>query len=320
MSIDYFEEQIKKKETHIRGPFIGYINPHGQVIDYSILLGVPGHDNWRNPVTPYFLNFVSYVVLGDSLEFFKTNANKGGIYKEIYEDNKYDGFDDFVLRGPTTFCMNLLNYDSFINDLNDTIKNVKKFRHCNEWDCLKYDLMNFFEKCYSKKDFFYSFGRVIKIHNRETVFEIYKNFLKNWDDREKESFYYNYRVVTLMSYFKDIVVQYLGYDSIERALPNYDLNIINNLYRESGGYTFSPKSIILTSCANPNERFYNWLLMGWDIQRIPRMIWNEQEKRFVEENPIISYHQTEKEIFLGQEIELIKRNVPEQYRKEFLRK
>jgi len=321
MVIEYYEEKIKKYEEQVRGPFIGYISPRGQIIDYSILLGVPGHDNWRNPVTPLFLQFISFVVLGDSLELFKTGASKSEIYKRIYEKNKYDGFNDSVLRGPTTFGVNDYDYDSFIDLLNDAIKTIRRPKSSrSEWDWLKYDLMDFFEKCYSKKDFFYSFGRVIKVHREETVFDMYKKYLEDDSAHEKRGFYDNYCVITLMSYFKDILVQYLGYASIERALPKYDLNIVNNLYRFSNGYTLSQTPRILTSCTNPNEQFYNWSLMDWEIQRIPRMIWNEKEQRFIQENPIRDYYQTEREAILSREIEAIRRVVPKQYRKEYFRK
>ena len=37
------------------------------------------------------------------------------------------------------------------------------------------------------------------------------------------------------------------------------------------------------------------------------MYWNEQEKRFVQENPVINYYQTDKEEILGEEIASIKK-------------
>lgn len=60
--------------------------------------------------------------------------------------------------------------------------------------------------------------------------------------------------------------------------------------------------------------------MDWNIQKIPRMLWNEEEKRFVEENFSMSLYQTDKEEILGKEIESIRREVPKQYRKEYFRK
>ena len=331
MTIDFCEE---KTERSYKGPFLGYINPRGQIIDYSILIGERGHDNWRNPITPLFLTFISYVVLGDRIEHYKDEASTfksnevKRIYEEIYEKNKYDGFDDSVLRGPTDYGANEYYYDDFIELLNKNIKKVNTSRFntakfglsTDEWELLKNDLMNFFEKCYSKRDFFYSFGRVVKVHNFKTYCEIYKKFLEDCDHHEKWDYYENYCVITLMSHFKDILVQYLGYDSIERALPVDDLNIYNNLFDVSNGYTEAPYKVIFTSCTNPNERFYNWLLMDWIIQRVPRMLWNDAEQRFVQESPLTDYYQTEKERILEMEIKSIRKRVPKNSRTEFFKK
>lgn len=59
--------------------------------------------------------------------------------------------------------------------------------------------------------------------------------------------------------------------------------------------------------------------MDWDIQRVPRMHFNEQEKRFINEAPIINYYQTDKEEILGKEIASIKRLVPKKYRNEYFK-
>ena len=201
------------------------------------------------------------------------------------------------------------------------IKENYKYRYAGiYWNELKYDLIKFFEKCYSKRDFFNSFGRIIKVQSMKTICNIYKDWCGEHLNG-KEDFYYDYYVMELMSHFKDILVQYLGYDSIERATPDSDLNIFNNLYEPSYGYRFSknPKTI-LTSSPNPNERFYNWMINDWNIKRVPRMYWNEEEKRFIEEDPSMALYQTEKEEILGKEIESIRREVPKQYRKEYFRK
>ena len=320
MSIEYYEKQIVECEKKYQGPFIGYISPRGHLIDFSILLGKRGHDNWRNPITPVFLRYISYVIMGESLEKYKNSNNNS--YKLIYENNKYDGFDDFVIRGLSSFNYNIFDYDTFINMLHNISNEIKKIHSSrNEYDYLEYDMMNFFEKCYSKRDFFYSLGRVIKVHNESTVFAIYKNYFEsnNMNYYEEKRFYHDYVIMTLMSYFKDIMVQYLRYDSIERALPLDDLHIINNLYDFSNGYTLSQNPSILTSCDNPNERFYNWLLMDWNIQVLPKMLWDESNKKFIQ-SEINAYHQTDKEKMLSEEIALIKKKVPKQDRNNFFRK
>ena len=59
--------------------------------------------------------------------------------------------------------------------------------------------------------------------------------------------------------------------------------------------------------------------MDWIIQRVPRMFWKKEEQRFVQENSLMDYYQTEKEIILEKEIHSIRRTVPKQRRKEYFR-
>lgn len=336
MILEYKEEEIIKKERqkghrNYNKPLLGYINPYGEIIDYSLLIGEYGHDNWRNPVTPIFLSYISFVIKGSpikKLENLKWDKNK-----KLFYNNKYDGFEDVVKRGlEFLHYINFDSYDDFLTILEKRVQQEKKeatffaknydsyygsYYSKDPWDQLRNDLTLFFEKCYSDKNFFYSFNRIVQVEN---IYDICKKYnLTILDD--KNEFYYDYCIMQLMSYFKDICVQYLGYDSIERAIPENKLTLFNNLYHSSNGYIFSPKpKTICTSCQNPNERFYNWKIMDWNIQKIPRYFWNDKEKRFILEDPIMIYHQTEKEIILGKEIESIKKQVPKEYRKEYFRK
>ena len=178
----------------------------------------------------------------------------------------------------------------FLKNPKDNIKffiNIgKHLTQFNEFDILEYDLLKLFTRLYSNDNFFNSLGRKIYVNDMDSIWKKYKNNFnfKEYDELEEKYKYYfeNYLVIQLMSYFKDICVQYLGYDSIERAWPIGDLNVVNNLYSASNGYTFlkNPR-IITTSTNNPNERFYNWLLMDWTIQQIPKKIWDEKNKKFI---------------------------------------
>lgn len=182
------------------------------------------------------------------------------------------------------------------------------------YENLQNDLMKFFKNAYNSGNFFESIGMTPQVDCYDDYIENHEKeiqekrklytLLRNRSDRD---FYNDYQIAQLMSYFKDIMVMYMGYDSIERRLK-----LTSNKSTEF--------KTITTSCANPNERFYNWLLMDWTIQRIPRMLLNEKEERHILENPITSYYQTEKEEILGMEIASIKRLVPRQCRKEYFRK
>lgn len=328
MTIKYQEDEILNIEKwNYNRPFIGYLNPYGQLLNYCQLVGEYGHDNWRNPATPIFLSFISFVIKNKKIK--QLEEAQWDKDRSLFLKNKYEGFDDIVKRGLSYGQdINYHSYDDFLKALNKVLQEEKKsekihIKYCetywdkDPWDKLRYDLAHFFEKCYSNKDFFRSLGRIIAVENRYDICQKY-NKKDSWKQHE---FYYEYCLIQLMSYFKDIAVQYLGYDSIERAIAEYDLVQINNIQSASNGYTFaSNPRLITTSCPNPNERFYNWLLMDWQIQRIPRMLWNEEDQRFIEENTITKYYQTEKEEILGKEIESIKKQVPKEYRKQYFRK
>lgn len=318
MTIDFNEQEILKIEQFTGLPLIGYINPQGKIINYSTLIGEYGHDNWRNPVTPIFLSFVSFVIKNQRMSQYKFEG-----YEKLLEMNKYEGFDGIVKRGVDYYSdFNQTSYQAFLDKLqrcfeeeNDNAQ-FYSFSQRDGFEILKTDMVLFFHKLYSNDNFFDSLGRIIYVENRDFIAKKY-----NIEDNDRlMKFYYEYLIVNLISYMKDFCVQYLGYDSIERATPYSDLNILNNIYDSSNGYTFSnnPRTIT-TSCTNINERFYNWLLMDWQIQRVPRYFWNEKEKRFKLEQPDYIFHKTNKEEILEKEIEAIRNQIPKTKRKAYFR-
>ena len=316
MTLNYYGDEMEMKEIiHDNRPFLGYISPSGDLLDFSYLIGEPGHGNWRNPVTPLFTRYISYVNLGDNIVKYKDSEFSWD--RDIYEKNKYEGFSDSVLRGSVDcfgpITINKSSYEDFLKMLEQEIQEMKEagYRCMDEWTSLKLDLMLFFEKCYSKRDFFYSFGNVIKVPCYDSFLEMkgkdlkWLGFTENSGEIKK---YREYVIATLMhSVFKEILVQYLGYDSIERAIPNDSPYYLSkNLYHPSYGFDYSKYPLILTSCSNPNERFYNWISNGWEIKQLDRMLWSEEEQRFVI-SPTRIFHQSDKEIALGNELETLKR-------------
>lgn len=320
MTVQYYESEIDEIEQEKRLTFTGYINPRGQLIDYTTLIGERTHYSTKNPASMLFLQFISYVVKGFDLEELRCCWDED---ESIYKRNITDGFTDVVKRGFSYFdAYNQCDYDSFLEQINvwyEKRKNyIKKYMDSSEplWDMpvyetLQNDIMHFYKKAYQGKDFFKALGIIpsvdgCKCYLKDHKEEIKHPFLFDYLDCENRRCFNDYQTAQLMSYFKDIMVMYMGYDSVERRLK------------------LDPKKsakfkVITTSCTNPNERFYNWLLMDWNVQRIPRMYWNEQEERFIKEDPTINYYQTDKEKILGQEIASIKKEVPKQYRKEYFR-
>lgn len=323
MTVQYYESEIDKIEYKKCVTFTGYINPRGQLIDYTTLIGQQTHYSTKNPASMLFLEFISYLMKGFEPERLKFFWDEEG---RIYKNNKTEGFKDVVKRGFSYFRnYNDCSYDDFLDKMNLYYEERKKYirRHidssCSFWDMHVYenllnDIILFYKRAYQGKDFFGAVGMIPSVESYTDYVENHKEEIS----REKEryswklwnsdmDFYNDYQIIQLMSYFKDIMVMYMGYDSIERRLK-LDPKKSSNF------------KVITTSCTNPNERFYNWLLMDWNVQRIPKMYWDEQEERFVEEDPIINYYQTDKEKILGKEIASIRKEVPKQYRKDYFRK
>lgn len=319
MTLDYFEPEMDEIEKRKYIPFVGYINPRGQLIDYTTLIGYQTHYSTKNPASMLFLQFVSYIIKDFSpneLKFFWDEDF------HIYKNNKTEGYDYVVKRGYNYYNnYNVCSYEEFLKEIDkyynnrenvirDQINSAYSFWDMPVYENLQNDLMEFFKKAYTNKDFFKSIGMTFVVDSFDNYIEkqkgeIAKKMENTWFSNYKErNFYNDYQIKQLMSYFKDIMVQYLGYDSIERRL-------------KIGTKSFK---VITTSSNNINERFYNWLLMDWNIYKVPKMIWNEKENKFVKERQILSLYQTEKEEILGKEIESIKKEIPKQYRKKYFRK
>ena len=112
--------------------------------------------------------------------------------------------------------------------------------------------------------------------------------------RKIEYQYNDYLSKNLLSYLKDTLVMYLGYDSVERMTSR----------------------TITTAHLNINERFYNYLLMDFSIHQVPKMIYDPVCKCY---KPYTLEYQTEKEKILGMEIESIKKLVKREDRYHYFR-
>ena len=119
-----------------------------------------------------------------------------------------------------------------------------------------------------------------------------------------------------MSYFKDIAVCYLRYDSIERFMPNgeiikvpYNNNYISCFNPYSTYFWYTPR-IITTSYPNINERFFNFKIMNWSIHKLPRYTFNEKTLKYEVEPDYYDFIFSKTEEIYEKEIEAIKRLVP----------
>lgn len=318
MTVEFKKEQIVKKEQYKRKPYIGYFSPNGELIDFNILFGESGHDCWKNIVSSTFLGFVSYAIVGTSVQELKSDEDDSEIIKNYIKDLTYPGIDEYVIRGLGKWPdMNLYNFNTFLNYLNTCLEQDKLNYYSNEYDKFKYELLLFFKNAYKNKTFFDTIGRKIEVVSKQDY--ISNKCFQNLNDEAKEDFYIYYLKKELMQYFKDIAVMYLGYDSLETFKPNGEFIEIQPWY-EKYEFDFEKNPRIITSSyPNTNERYYNYLLMDWCIHKIPRFFYNEQTEKYEPGPDYYRFHQNENEEILEKEIQAIKKLTPLKDRYKYFR-
>ena len=322
MTLDYKEHDMSLIEG--TSPLMGYFEPEGEFIDFSTLQDVPTHDGDATiPPVYEFLNWVSYIIKDTNYKTF------GNTDKRNYL--KYPGLEEVVKRGyEWDYGYNECSLDEFkksldmeILKLRERIKNNKVHDRYYLFDKWKYNVLIFFQKAYSKSPFFEAIGRQIKVDNPDEFIEKQKKYYGDCFFRDYQKEYGQHICeVIVKDNFKDICVQYLGYDSLERFSPNG--NIIKPHMREyilNDGPTNFQKTprIITTSSPTPNERFYNYLLMNWDLHIIPRYIFNEEKGVYEEEPEYMNYHSNTKEENYQKEIKSIKKSIRLEDRYKYFR-
>lgn len=320
MTIEFKEERITSREIEIREPYVGYFTPNGKLIDYNVLLGENCHDAWRNPVSWAFLSWVCYIIKGTSIEDLKE-----WVYPNLVANNQYPGINEYVIRGiGNTYDFNYDNIDCFLQTLYRRIEYIEDTWHVlgkmEGWLAFEYELLLFFRNAYKDKKFFDTIQRKITIENPDTIKKILKYKYRNCNltDRKLEDIYCDYLKRELLSYFKEICIQYLGYDALERFTPTGKLIEIPYRTHEYDFDFLANPRVITSSYPNVNERYYNYLIMGWDVHKIPRYYYNEQTGLYEKSDFNICY-QSEREQKLEQEIQSIRKIKPIKERKKYFR-
>lgn len=287
MTLQFNELIINDKPLNprnfVNAKFIGYLNPHGVEINYRNPFGSGGHDN--NPTTDLFM------------EYFITH--------EIYSNKDSDFYqtpEDIVRKEKidTEFNREILK-----EKLEVIRSDLKRFTQ-NRWELLKYDLLSFFLNCYENESFVEGFGKDCSIMSRDDFEEKVYSFVnaerkRLYPKREGEDYmrywdriplYYDYywqydlyRKQFKLDKFKDVMVQYIGYHYVARI----------------------PKTIY-TSEFNIYETFYNYLLNDFTIIRLPKMIYDGKNKKYVEVKPN-EFLVSDSELRLKEEIDSIKKLV-----------
>ncbi len=286
MTIDIKKEEIMLKEKYTKKPFVGYFTPSGDLLDFNILLYGNNHEDPLNPISFAFLKYVSYIINNTNIYDIK---DQNLLFNTYYPDIK-----EYVKRGfDPNEITNDKSMESFLIELDKDIDRLNRIKMCHEYYLFEYKLLLFFKNAYKKNDFFKSIDRKI-------IVESPQDFKKKYGNQKYEY----YLKKSLLFNLKDICIQYLGYDSLERFDINNELIKISNKYNDDDFLT-TPR-IITSSNSKIYERYYNYILLNWIVRKVPKYTYNE-EKGIYEK---VFFIESEREQEYKNELGSIKRFVP----------
>lgn len=213
-----------------------YIDEDGSIINQDGLLDFHGHQ--------------AYSSADILLDYFQYNISKTGTFESINGNDR----------------------KKIISELETIRENINN-ESLSPADKIRLGIIEILINSYNNKLFYSGFGRKLVVPQKEVFLDSCeaKNMSGTDDEKYKLCIY-----KSIIPIFKDIMIQYLGYDSIEVKEPN----------------TISSSSLRI------NERFYNYILMDFKIDRMQRLRYDSEQKRYL----------LTKEDFFFQEKEDILRN------------
>ena len=291
MTVDFYGKAFDEYERFHSKPYIGYISPEGNLVDYNTDLG-GSHSNLGNIVSWTFLLWIK-----QSEAFKNLNINDVNIRAKL-------DLNTGIVRNADIACEkhnNLTNLSLLQKDLICFLKKAENVPNFIDSIEKRIDISKFPE--YIKRE------KRIPIFEAESIYEI-------------ESLFGHYNTKELLLFLKDICIQYMGYDAIEQVKPNGELIKIPEYYYlyplDYCTYFDKPRTISTTNY-NINERFYNYLLMDWKIQQLLRYVLNENTNKYETESNQPYTYQSETDRIYEQEIASIKRLVPLKERTKYFR-
>lgn len=291
MTIDFYGEIFDKYEREHSKAYVGYFSPTGRLVDYNTSLG-GSHSTLGNVVSWTFLMWIK-----DSKAFEDFGLSEVPMMASLDKEtgiirNASLPIEEYNIETNLYLLRNSLL--EFLRTLDNNPEVIKKIRRRIDKDQIP-------EYIRKNKRFPLDIG--------ESVYEIERLF-----GRENTR--------NLLFLLKDICIQYLGYDGIEQIKPNGEFLTFPGLYRyyPEDQYTFVDKPrTITTTNKNINIRFYNYLLMDWKIEQVPKYIINPATKEY-ELEPVEAYSiTTDSDSVYAEEIESIKKLVPRKDRVKFFR-
>ena len=291
MSIEFKEEQIESYEKATKNVYAGYFSPDGALIHVCPHNGEDRGDGLPNQVADTFIKYAGLLVPPDR--------------------RLYRGYDSVVAKRRVSYSDIHRQVKNEYLELTDKVHDGT----ATEMDHFQRELIKFFENGYSRDKFFETINRTLAIDDPVVIEKRIR--AKYPDLSEQELLEKIERSIKrqILSYLKDICVQYLGFDSLERYLPD---GRQYNLSSDSYDFESSPR-IITSSSRHINEKYYNYLIMGWDIHKVPRFIFNSEKGQYEKRSGILDSFSNGEEQVLHDEIESIKRLVPIHERHKFFK-
>ena len=294
------------KESFQYPNFVGYLNPEGIPIDYSMPFGLGGHDN--NPTTDYFMEFFN-VRTKPYMEYTKSKfipINYYRKYKCQKSNDRQQKIEENLAIGICQHRKKRINEK--LNQLNESINITRSYNHkISPYALMDRDMFQFIANCYSNVTFNKGFGKDVRFMGKKEFYDkhivrLKEEYIKKHPREICETDeQYSYRISScynfkreydryiqkeLLLLLKEVIICYLGYHSVERTTKT-----------------------ITTSVPNIYETFYNYLLNGFTIFQLPRMVFDEELKTYFEVKQN-EFFVPDRQIRLKDEIASIRKLVP----------
>ena len=321
MAIDFQTEAIKKYELDNNIPFAGYFSPNGNLIDYNSIYGGETHYSLNNPVSMTYIKYLSFIITGVTSDSKYAEVLKD-MNPRILNESLQKDIEELIFKGYDSYYAGIFKtndefYRKIEEDHHITEKRIRE-QHEFPYDRFKLELLKLFLNAYREGNYRKSIGKLTRIDSLESIRKkVIEEYPIQSQDGYKLSKLLELRIKReMLSEFKDICIRYLGYDAIERRQSNGNLIEIPN--EDYDKFFLNTPRVITTSHKDYLERYYNYLLMNWDVFLVPRYIYNEKTGLYEQESNIENFHQ--KDESLVKELKSIKRSTPiEERYKYFIR-
>lgn len=275
MTLPFNKEVINDGEINIENfkypNFVGFLNPYGFPIEFEDKFGYTGHEqppSIQELFRVYYILKIRNSKLISSLEEY--------IMSDKYQNSEKERYSS-ILKEELQRCKKNYSY-SMISEQQ-----------------MEIDVYNFLLNCYSADTFFEGVGNINTCMCEQEFWNQEYKGLYDIEDLDFKLEYGIYKDKILVDIFKNVMIQYLGYHSIERV----------------------PRTIT-TSSFRIYETFYNYLLNDFTIFQMPKMIFNPKERKYIPQNPN-DFFLPDSELRLRDEIQAIKKLVPINERAKYYR-